>query len=268
MRGEKRGAPGLARNFHPPATFINHVVAPGRRFASATLSLAEIKQTSKHLGVTINDLVLAISAGALRTLLLRYDGSADEPILGGVPRGLDTSPDRISGNNLSTIVVSLPVHVTDPLDWVRLAKVGAGVGKAISDDLGPELVSKWVEYLPPPLAKAGLRYVSTQNVRNRLCNVSVSNVPGPRIRGSVAGVPLSEIYSVGPLTFGVGINITVWSYVDQLNISVLEDTATVSDPHEVTDAMVDAFVAIRRAAGFPPTLADVAIAMPQATPTG
>jgi diacylglycerol O-acyltransferase / wax synthase len=64
----------------------------------------------------------------------------------------------------------------------------------------------------------------------------------PRRRGN---------YSVGPLTFGVGVNITVWSYVDQLKISVLADDATFDDPHEATDAMVDAFSLIRHAAGMP-----------------
>jgi diacylglycerol O-acyltransferase len=60
-----------------------------------------------------------------------------------------------------------------------------------------------------------------------------------------------ELYSVGPLTFGVGVNITVWSYVDQLNISVLADDVTFSDPHEMTDAMVEAFGIIRHAAEMP-----------------
>ena len=61
---------------------------------------------------------------------------------------------------------------------------------------------------------------------------------------------MTEIYSVGPLTTGSGLNITVWSYVDQLNISVLSDGATLEDPHELTDAMIDAFIEIRRAAGL------------------
>ena len=55
---------------------------------------------------------------------------------------------------------------------------------------------------------------------------------------------------MGPLTAGSGLNITVWSYVDQLNISVLSDGATLDDPHEVTDAMMDEFIEIRRAAGL------------------
>jgi diacylglycerol O-acyltransferase len=251
VRGESTSAPGLARNFHPPQTFLNHVVSPGRTFASATLALADVKGTGKQLGVTINDMVLAIGTGALRTLLLKYDGHADEPLLCGVPMSTDTSPERISGNALGTIVVSLPVDVADPLEWVRLARVGSTIGKENARLLGHELVSRWSSYAPPALTEWGFRRIATSESPNKLINVPISNVPGPREFGRIAGAPLAELYSVGPLTFGVGVNITVWSYVDQMNISVLADDATIEDPHEVTDAMIDAFALIRQAAGLP-----------------
>ena len=71
-----------------------------------------------------------------------------------------------------------------------------------------------------------------------------------RERGRFAGFPVSEIYSAGPLIPVCGINITVWSYADQLNISVIADDRTLGDTHEVTDAMVHAFTEIRTAAGL------------------
>jgi diacylglycerol O-acyltransferase / wax synthase len=93
--------------------------------------------------------------------------------------------------------------------------------------------------------------------------VAVSNVPGPRQRVSMGGVPVTEFYSVGPVLAGCGLNITVWSYVDQVNISVLADRQTVGDPHEVTDAMVTAFGQIRSAAGLSPVPNEVGTAMPR-----
>ena len=63
---------------------------------------------------------------------------------------------------------------------------------------------------------------------------------------------------------GSGLNITVWSYVDQLNVSVLSDGATVDDPHELTDAIIDEFVEIRRAAGLSEKLTVIESAMAQA----
>ncbi len=69
-----------------------------------------------------------------------------------------------------------------------------------------------------------------------MMNLTISNVVGPRERGHIAGGVVNEIYSVGPVVTGRGMNITVWSYVDQLAISVLTDDRTLEDPHEATDA--------------------------------
>src|SRR5699024_8095466 len=77
-----------------------------------------------------------------------------------------------------------------------------------------------------------------------------------------------EFYSVGPLLAGSALNITVWSYVDQLNIAVLTDDRTVGDPHEVTDAMVHAFTEIRRAAGLPGEMTAVTTALAPAPAVG
>ena len=75
----------MARNFHAPKTFLNHVISPKRRFASTSIAFSDIKETSKRLDVKINDLVLTVVAGALRTLSLRYDGRAEEPMIAHVP---------------------------------------------------------------------------------------------------------------------------------------------------------------------------------------
>ncbi|MFG1932517.1 wax ester/triacylglycerol synthase family O-acyltransferase [Mycobacterium sp. NPDC048908] len=266
-RAHGRGRdPDLARQFHPPPTFLNHKLSPARTFATATLSLAEVKQTSKHLDVTINDLVLAMATGGLRELLLRYDGHAEQPIIANIPAATDTSPDRITGNALSTMLVSLPVHVANPLEWVRLTSAGTRVAKENYELLGPRTIGRWLEYLPAVAARATFRWTSRREAANPLFNVIVSNVPGPRRRGHITGAVVTEIYSVGPLAAGSALNITVWSYVDQLNISVLADGRTLDDPHNVTDAMIRAFIEIRRGAGFADAHSRIDSAMPQATP--
>jgi diacylglycerol O-acyltransferase len=76
---------------------------------------------------------------------------------------------------------------------------------------------------------------------------------------------VTEIYSVGPLAAGSALNMTVWSYVDQLNISVLADGQTFEDAHDVTAAMIRAFTEIRSAAGVSETQTRVGSAMPQAS---
>jgi diacylglycerol O-acyltransferase len=260
-RSSRKLSPELTRPFTPPPTFMNHMIDATRTVATATLALADVKQTSKHLGVTINDLVLAISAGALRKLLLRYDGHADHPLLASVPISFDFSPDRISGNFFTGILVALPTDCEDPLDRVRNAREAAISAKESHELIGPELVSRWSAYMPPAPAESLFRWLSKKDGQNKIQNLTISNVPGPRERGRVGGALVTELYSVGPLTAGSGLNITVWSYVDQLNITVLSDGSTLDDPHEVTDAMLAAFVEIRKAAGLSEELTVVETAM-------
>jgi len=263
-RSTRKLSPELTRPFIPPPTFMNHMLTPERRFATATLALADIKETSKELGVTINDMVLALSAGALRKLLLRYDGKADHPLLASVPVSFERSPDRISGNYFTGMLVAMPVDVDDPLQRVRRSHDYANDAKETHQLLGPELVSRWAAYFPPAPSESLFRWLSSRDGQNKMLNLNVSNVPGPREHGRVGGALVTEIYSVGPLTAGSGLNITVWSYVDQLNVSVLSDGATLEDPHQVTEAILDEFVEIRRAAGLSEKLTVIESALAQA----
>jgi diacylglycerol O-acyltransferase len=173
----------------------------------------------------------------------------------------DFSPDRISGNRFSGVLVALPVDVDDVLTRIQKAREAANLAKEAHHLVGPELISRWSAYLPPASTESLFRWLSSRDGQNKVLNLNISNVPGPRERGRVGGALVTEIYSVGPLTAGSGLNITVWSYVDQLNISVLSDGATVDDPHEVSTAMVDEFIAIRRAAGLSEKLTAVETAM-------
>ncbi|PJE22922.1 MAG: wax ester/triacylglycerol synthase family O-acyltransferase [Mycobacterium sp.] len=262
-RSSRKLSPELTMPFTPPPTFMNHMLTPERRFATATLALADVKETGKKLGATINDMVLALSSGALHQLLLRYDGEA-VPLLASVPVSFNFDPERISGNYFSGMMVALPSDLDDPLERVRAAHDNAVSAKESHQLLGPELISRWAAYWPPSGTEAMFRWLSSRDGQNKVLNLNISNVPGPRERGRVGGALVTEIYSVGPLTAGSGLNITVWSYVDQLNISVLTDGATLNDPHEVTEAMIAEFIEIRRAAGLSEELTVVSEAMAQA----
>jgi hypothetical protein len=197
-------------------------------------------------------------------LLIRYDGHADEPIIASVPASLDPSPHRLTGNEFFGLNVSLPVQLDDPMSRVRLTTVASAIAKEDFHLLGPKVVSQWAAYLPPSLTPPVFRWLSKREAQTKLLNVPISNVPGPRERGHFSGATISEIYSVGPLIAGSGMNITVWSYVDQLNISVLTDDVTLDDPHEASDAMIRSFAEIRGAAGLSAGLTPVHTAMAHA----
>lgn len=249
-RSKERGHhPDLADAFDAPPTFLNHVVSPQRRFASATLSLADAKATAKALGITVNDLILATAAGGLRTLLLAYDGAADRPIIASVPTATDKSG-RITGNEISGLMVSLPVHVAEAAERARLVALATRIAKEDHEIMGPELYGRLMAYLPTAIAPAAFRWLGRRDAPNRLMNVAVSSVVGPRERGHFGGAAVSEIYSTGVLSPGAPVNITVWSYVDQLGVAVLTDDRTFNDPHEATDAISASFAELRAAAGI------------------
>jgi diacylglycerol O-acyltransferase len=262
-KSSKKLSPELTRPFTPPPSFMNHRVDAQRKFATATLALDDVKQTAKHLGVTINDMVLAVSAGALRELSLKYDGHADHPLLASVPVSFDFSADRISGNYFTGVMMVVPIELDDPLERVRATHNAAVEAKETHHLMGPELVSRWAAYFPPAPAEKLFHWLADKDGQNKVLNIPISNVPGPREYGRVGGALVTEIYSVGPLTTGSGLNITVWSYVDQLNISVLSDGATLADPHELTRAIIDSFVEIRSAAGLSEKLTVIEKAMAQ-----
>jgi hypothetical protein len=163
---------------------------------------------------------------------------------------------------------SLPVHIDDPLERVRLTSVATTIAKENHHLLGPTVLPAWLGYLPPSLAPGLFRRQARRVESASIMNLTISNVPGPRQRGQIEGATVSEIYSVGPVVAGSGMNITVWSYVDQLAISVLTDDRTLADPHEATDAMLEAFTEIRSAAKLPTELTAVGTAMPLAVAAG
>ena len=267
-RSTRKLGQSFTRPFDPPPTFMNHVLTPERRFATATLALDDVKEVRKQLGVTINDVVLTISTGAVRKLLLKYDGCADQPLLVSVPISVDPDPNRIWGNKFTTINVPVPAHIADPIERAHEVHAAATDAKELHQLIGPELFGRWAAYFPPAPVESMSQRMATREKQTKMLNFAVSNVPGPRERGSVAGAVIREIYSVGPLIMGSGLNITVWSYVDQLSISVLTDGATADDPHEITDGMIEDFRELRRAAGLSSDLTAVDDAMPQATATG
>ena len=252
QRSKQRGAhPDLADAFDAPPTFLNHVVSPQRRFASATLPLADVKATASRLGITINDVVLATAAGGLRKLLLDYDGNADRPIIASVPTATDKS-DRVTGNEISGLSVSLPVHIADPAERARLVAVATRIAKEDHEILGPQLYGRMMTYLPTAIAPAAFRWLARREAPNKMMNVAVSSVAGPRDRGRFGGASVSEIYSTGVLSPGAPVNITVWSYVDQLGVAVLTDDQTFKDVHDATDALSSAFAELHSAAGILP----------------
>jgi diacylglycerol O-acyltransferase len=226
-------------------TPFNGSLTPHRSFATATLSLADLKEAKTALGVTLNDIVLAMVAGSLRTWLDKRGALPDRALVAGVPVSTD-DPDaikRLGGNKVSNMFTTLATNVEDPIERLRAIHDVTSAAKEMHNILGADMLADWSEYTPPRPYAWFMRQYSRFGLAEKHrppINLVVSNVPGPREPLYVAGARMEGIYSVGPILEGIGLNVTVWSYCDQLNVGVIACREHIADPHEITDGMADA----------------------------
>ena len=223
-------------------TPFNGALTPHRSFATATLPLSDVKRAKAAFDVTVNDIVLAIVAGSLRAWLEKRNALPDRALVAGVPVSTD-DPDavkRLGGNKVSNMFTTLATDIADPVARLRAIHDVTSAAKEVHNLLGADMLADWSEYTPPRPYSWFMRQYSRFGLAEKHrppINVVVSNVPGPREPLYVAGGKMEGIYSVGPILEGIGLNITVWSYCDQLNIGVIACREHIPDPHEITDGM-------------------------------
>jgi WS/DGAT/MGAT family acyltransferase len=225
-----------------PKTLLNGSLTARRRFVSRSLPLDTVRTLRAALGVSINDIFLGLVAGSLRAYLGRRGEPLARPLLAEVPMALDRPGEarRLSGNRVSNLFMSLCTDEPDPLRRLHKIHAAMATAKRNNEILGPEMYRDWSEYTPPAPFALAMRLYARTHLANRhppAINVIVSSVPGPRQPLRLAGGSLHSIYSVGPLIEGIALNVTAWSYVDQLNVGVLACPDLVGEPEEIADGI-------------------------------
>ncbi len=211
-----------------PHTRFNYALGVKRRFATCQMSLEDIKALKNQLGVTLNDVVLAVVAGALRNYLLAHDELPEKPLALSVPVGADEPGSRRElGNRVTTLFSMLHTEIEDPLERLYAIRKQTELGKSELEIFGKHQWGDLMEYVPPGLmtwlaGRAFRKKPANKADYRPNTNVVISNVPGPRetLANDSYG-ELTALYSAGVLGEGMGLNVTVWSYVDQLNVGAL-----------------------------------------------
>lgn len=218
-----------------PRTPFNRALTPRRSFTTTTLPLADVKAARvAHPGVTLNDVVLAVVAGALRSWLESRGEMPKSSLMAGVPTSTEEpgAPVRLHGNRVSNLFTSLATDIDDPHERLRRISAVTRHSKAIQKELGPGMLTEWSQFTPPAPFGAVMRWYSRirgASWHSPPFNVIVSNVPGPRETADIGGARLADLFSVGPLIEGIGLNVTVWSYVDRMNFSLLSCPDLIDD---------------------------------------
>jgi diacylglycerol O-acyltransferase len=222
---------------HAPASCINGALTAERAFASAALPLDVVKAVKDAFGVTLNDVLLALVAGALGGHLAARGERPSRPLVAVVPVATDApGARRLAGNRLSNLFTSLCMDIDDRADRLRAIHRVAAAAKDVHQALGPDLYEAWMAYAPPRPFAWAMRLYSRCRLADwhaPAVNVIVSCVPGPRVPLAWPGGRLEAIYSVGPVIEGAALNVTAWSYVDRLCVGVLSCPRLVAEPADV-----------------------------------
>ncbi len=210
--------------FEAPRTSINRAISPHRRVAFAELPLSEVRRIRDGLGGTANDVVLAVTSGAMRGFFAQRGEEPDSSLVAMVPVSVRAESERDTlGNRVSALLVSLASGVEDGPTRLRQIRQGMQSAKEKSRSSESEVFTEWAEVVFPAVATRLSRLVTNLRVFDHLApifNLIVSNVPGPDFPLYLAGARMVAMYPVGPIVEGVGVNVTVFSYLDTMYVGV------------------------------------------------
>ncbi len=210
-----------------PPTPLNVEIGPHRRFVGVGSSLEDFKLVKNAFGCTVNDVVLAVVAGALRSFLIargvRTEGLELRAL---VPVSVRASHEHHeAGNRIVVMRGPLPVYISDPLQRLRFVKQAMDGLKESKQALGAEMIAGAQNFAPPTI----LAQASRLNFSTRLFNLIVTNVPGPQFPLYVLGRKMLEAYPVAFLPEHHALAVAIMSYNGQMNFGLLGDFDALGD---------------------------------------
>jgi diacylglycerol O-acyltransferase / wax synthase len=232
-----------ARELKAPRTPLNGTITAHRRFSFGSLPMSEVKLVKNHFGMTVNDVVMALTAAALRRWLLDHDALPESPLVAAVPVSVRTEDQKGHlGNQVSVMLAELPTHLADPEERVRFMRESMLDAKRAFDAVPASLLQDLSALVPTALsglaARALFRLATVPGV---LFNLFVSNVPGPQLPLYIAGARVEGIYPVSAVTdMTGGLNITLFSYDGALDFGLIACREMVPDVWNLIGYLQDA----------------------------
>ncbi len=211
LRHTRRDAPP-AGAFQAPRTPFNGSLSPHREFACARIPLVDAKQVKDTFGVKLNDVVLAVCAGALRDYLIGHDALPDKPLIAQIPVSIRTDETRGQvGTQVAAMFASLGTDIGDPVERLQVIHDSTQSAKEMRQALTADRIMGLTDTTPPGLISIAARLFTSMGIEGRIppvFNLIVSNVPGPPFDLYLAGARVEALYPLGPLLYGSGVNIT------------------------------------------------------------
>lgn len=255
VRGTEDAEHRAALPLTTPRTSLNAAITAHRKLAVSAVSLDDVKRVKNALDTTVNDVVLAICAGALRMFLSDGDELPEEPLVATVPVSVQATSNRASANKVSAMWVSLPCRIDDPVKRLLTIRDHTKGAKEEHKALGAEVLLDWTEHATPNVFSAAARAYTRFKLADRhrpIHSLVISNVPGPDFPLYMGGSELKALFPLGPVMDGAGLNITVMSYRGTLNWGFIACTETVPRVDDLARYVPEALDELLASAGLEP----------------
>ncbi len=218
-----------------PETPLNVEIGPHRRFVGIAAQLDDFKLVKNAFGGTVNDVVLAVVTGALRSFLIargvRTEGMEMRAL---VPVSVRTVGERHEGGNRIVVMRGpLPVYISDPLHRLRFVSHAMDGLKESKQALGAEVIAGAQNFAPPTI----LAQASRLNFSTRLFNLIVTNVPGPQFPLYVLGRRMERVFPVAFLPENHALAVAIMSYAGEMNFGLLGDFDALPDIDSIGESI-------------------------------
>ena len=231
-----------------PHTVLNQPITPHRRWAFGVVDLEDAKAIKDAAGVSVNDVVIAASAGAVRRWLLEHGGLPTRSLQAMVPISIRTESEQgLIGNKVSAMIAPIGTHLEDPLERLEFVNHTMRIAKDTHRATPATLLRDFAEFTPPAVAARAARLVFRNGRAGRVTpfNLVISNVPGPNFPLFLAGAQLEGHFPVSAIIDGAALNITLHSYLGQLCFGLVADRDLVPDLWNVMSFITEEFVTMK-----------------------
>jgi len=238
------------QNLAAPKTMLNATVTSQRSFTARSLPLAEAKAIAKQTGTKLNDVVMAVCAGALRRYLLEKHGLPKEPLVAFVPVSLREPGNTDSNNQVSGMMCSLATDVKDPLERLKAIHASSVEAKEVSGKLKDATPRDFSLFGAPVVLQNAIGLWGRSGLADHLpptANVVISNVPGPQTPLYLAGARLLTLYPVSIPAHGMALNMTVQSYCGALDFGLTACRKTVPELRKLANYLEESMQELHEA---------------------
>ncbi|WP_201529236.1 MULTISPECIES: WS/DGAT/MGAT family O-acyltransferase [Psychrobacter] len=202
--------------FDAPMSVLNQRISASRRIAAQSYDMQRFRDIADELDVNMNDVILAVCAGAIRHYLLAMNALPNKPLIAFVPISL-RSDDSATGNQISFLLANLGTHLDNPMRRLQLIHSSMNSGKRRFRRMNQAQV---INYSAVAYAWEGLNVLTGLFPKKQAFNLIISNVPGSKKPLYWNGAPLKALYPASIIVDGQGMNITLATYLDKIEFCI------------------------------------------------